>query len=910
MSEAIGLATPTFAQSNIVADPTVGTTVAPNLFGFPIEAIRGGAERGQNLFHSFQEFNVSPDRVALFLIPNNTIQNVFARVTGQNLSQIDGTVGTRLDGTFATSTANLFLMNPNGIIFSAGGRLDVGGSFVATTANAIKFGERGLFSASVPSSSNLLEINPSAFFFTALKPQPIVNQSKVAVQFPTGQSPRGLQVPNERSLLLVGGDVRLDAGGIVTAFDGRVELGGLSAPGTVGLGDHTLSLSFPLNVPRADVKITGSAAEPARVTVAGQRGGTLVINARNLDLQFGIFQAGLIQGLGTSGIRAGNIEIDATNQVTVGGIVPTGGFGISNTVELGARGDSGDINIRTGTLKISGGNQVSTSTISSGRGGNLTVEATSIELVGQDTLTESQVVTGITSNVFREATGMGGNITLTTQRLLISNGASIQTGTLSPSDTARGGEIIIKASEIEISGSIPTESRARSNIITGTIGGSEAGNLNITANRLVVQNSGIINTGTTGSSKGGNLSISTSELEVANAGIGTNSVGPGNSGKLEIKTGNLTLRDQAVISTSTLRSGQGGELQVNASGTIQLENTSIITTSSGGSGNAGNLEIGAYRLSIRGGSAITSETRASGQAGSLSISAVDFVDVTGTSANGIFPSSITSGTFGSGNASQLTIKTRQLSLQNKGVISSSSGGSGQAGDIDITTQSALLDNQAQIQTISLSGKGGNIQLTIPDRLLIRRGSQISTSSGSSQFNGDGGNIDIISRFIVAIPKENSDITANAFNGAGGNINITTEGIFGLKFRPQLTDLSDITASSQFGLNGTVILNAPDNSAIQNSLSQLPNNNIDTNQLLAQTCIVRQDQPEGTFYITGTGGIPNRPNDPALSTYPTNTIQSTTQTADRPWKLGDPIVEPQGFYTLADGRFVMSRECSQ
>jgi filamentous hemagglutinin family protein len=761
MSGSIGVALPAaVAQSNIVADPTVGTEVIPNFSGLPIEAIRGGAERGQNLFHSFQEFNISPDRAALFLVPTQAIQNIFARVTGQNLSQIDGTLGTRLDGTFALSTANLFLMNPNGIVFGAGGRLDVGGSFAATTANAIQLGQTGLFSASVSSPSNLLEINPSAFFFTTLQPQSIVNQSKVAIQLATGQSPRGLQVPNERSLLLVGGDVRLDSGGIVTAFDGRVELGGLSAPGTVGLSDRTLSLSFPLNVPRADVKITGSLAEPARVTVAGQKGGTLVVNARNLDLQFGIFQAGLIQGLGTSGNRAGNIEIDATNQVTVGGIAPVSGFGISNTVEFGARGDSGNINIKTGTLRVLGGNQISTSTIGSGRAGNISVEATNIELIGQEKLTESQVVSAITSNVFSEATGMGGNIILTTQRLLIFNGASLQTGTLSPSDTAQGGNITIDASEIKVSGTITENSQARSNIITGTIGGSDAGNLNISTNQLIVQNNGIINTGTAGKGKGGSLNISASELEVDNAGIG-----------------------------------------------------------------------------------------------------------------------------------------------------SDSSGSGQASDISITTQSALLDNQAQIQTVSLSGKGGNIQLNVPNRLLIRRGSQISTSSGSSQLNGDGGNIDIISRFIVAIPKENSDITANAFNGSGGRVNITAEGIFGLKFRPKLTDFSDITASSQFGLNGTVILNAPDNSTLQNSLTQLPNNNIDTNKLLAQTCLIRQDQPEGTFYITGTGGIPNRPNDPALSDYPTNTIQPTTQIAQKPWKLGDPIVEPQGFYKLANGRLVMSRECN-
>lgn len=57
--------------------------------------------------------------------------------------------------------------------------------------------------------------------------------------------------------------------------------------------------------------------------------------------------------------------------------------------------------------------------------------------------------------------------------------------------------------------------------------------------------------------------------------------------------------------------------------------------------------------------------------------------------------------------------------------------------------------------------------------------------------------------------ENSNIFANAFTGNGGNVNITTNGIYGLEFRPQLTSLSDIAASSQFGVQGNVTVNTPE-----------------------------------------------------------------------------------------------------
>jgi large exoprotein involved in heme utilization and adhesion len=174
---------------------------------------------------------------------------------------------------------------------------------------------------------------------------------------------------------------------------------------------------------------------------------------------------------------------------------------------------------------------------------------------------------------------------------------------------------------------------------------------------------------------------------------------------------------------------------------------------------------------------------------------------------------------------------------------------------------------------------------------------------------------LTARSIIAL--DDSDILAFASEGSGGNVNLNTRAFFGQNYRPapRGTDPTTLDGNDRVDINasGTLssgIITRPDTSFIQNSLNQLPNNQIDTNKLLAQTCLIRQDQPECTFYITGTGGIPNRPNDPALSDYPTNTLQPTTQTAQRPWKLGDPIIEPQGFYKLADGRFVMSRECSQ
>ena len=131
--------------SNIVPDNTLGdesSQVIENAEGQPNEVITGGAVREQNLFHSFQEFNVSEGRGAFFANPE-AVYNIFSRVTGSNPSNILGTLG-------VNGAANLYLINPNGIVFGANSSLDVQGSFTATTGSGIRFGEQGEFNTIDP----------------------------------------------------------------------------------------------------------------------------------------------------------------------------------------------------------------------------------------------------------------------------------------------------------------------------------------------------------------------------------------------------------------------------------------------------------------------------------------------------------------------------------------------------------------------------------------------------------------------------------------------------------------------------------------------------------------------------------------------------------------------------------------
>ena len=162
------------AIAQVVPDNTLGaesSVVTPNvnIEGIQGDRIDNGAIRGANLFHSFEQFNIGTGRGAYFSNPAG-VANIFSRVTGANPSEILGRLG-------VLGNANLFLINPQGIVFGSGASLDIQGSFLATTGDAIKLGDTGLFSATQPATSNLLTVNPSAILFNTINAQPIVNRS-------------------------------------------------------------------------------------------------------------------------------------------------------------------------------------------------------------------------------------------------------------------------------------------------------------------------------------------------------------------------------------------------------------------------------------------------------------------------------------------------------------------------------------------------------------------------------------------------------------------------------------------------------------------------------------------------------------------------------------------------------------
>ncbi|MFN5396783.1 MAG: hypothetical protein ACK5C4_04070 [Pseudanabaena sp.] len=284
--------------------------------------------------------------------------------------------------------------------------------------------------------------------------------------------------------------------------------------------------------------------------------------------------------------------------------------------------------------------------------------------------------------------------------------------------------------------------------------------------------------------------------------------------------------------------------------TLRLENQSALSASTASANRGGNIAVTSNSLEIAGGSQLRTTTRSSGAAGNISLFLTDLLKIDGTD-SGIFAGTTAVST---GKSGTIFIDPELVTLTNGAKISVSSLGKGNGGNIQLIAGLLSLDTGSQIIAETANGEGGNIVLQVRDLLWLRNGSLISATAGN---DGNGGNIDLSANFILAFAKDNSDITANAFKGKGGNIRITTQAIFGMQFRPRLTPLSDITASSDFGVNGTVNINTPGVDPSK-GLTNLPVDIGDASKLVSQKCLA--DRQDSAFVITGRGGIPASPAD--------------------------------------------------
>jgi filamentous hemagglutinin family protein len=862
-------------DGSLGAEPSV-VTPNVNINGIPSDRIDGGAIRGANLFHSFSEFNVIEAGRGVYFTNPEGIQNIFSRVTGTNLSNIQGTLG-------VLGNANLFLLNPNGILFGPNARLDLqGGSFVGTTANAIRFPGGGEFSmtSSVDQNNSVLAINPSALFFNKTPAGAIVNQSR-ATDPNDPSTTDGLKVPDGRSLLLVGGDVRLD-GGIIKAQGGRVDLGGLAAPGEVEIiGNTNLGLRFPDGVAKADISLTNQAQITASITSGGGEEAGIVI------------------------LRGNHVSIDNSQ--------------IYSQILAGGQGNPGGIGIEASSLSVSNNARIASSSYGSGSAGAILIKVDGPVSMTTNSAIQSNIENGATNST-------GGLVSITAGSLSLQSGAQVQTIVRGNEDGQTPGQGNAGKIFVDVNDSItldgvgfvngqPFSSAISSRVGSGATG--DAGNIQISTRSLSLTNQAFIDTNLYGVGTAGSIFIEatdsvslTNEAHIntviaqgAKESRGANSPFAGNigsvlsgrggdiTGTILISTGSLSLTEGAYLNTSTYGDGNAGAVVVAARDEVSLKGGVIgSVVGQGATGDAGAILMSVESLSIASTSeydaGLTTETfeGGNGDAGLVYVKADKDISIRGgyTNTESGIASRVAQGSTNTSGA--IILEARSLFLRgDEAKVTVDNRGSGLAGDVVITMgEDIILRDKGEISAIAASGQGGNILLTSGDFLVLVSGSQVNTEAfNPNNPNANGGNIFVATKYIIAAPFNTNDVVANAVKGSGGNIFIFANRLYDIEKRPEVFPTNDISVSSEFGVDGIVtstILNADPTQG----LSNLPANPIDPSTLIAETCAPRgsiADRQKNQFINTGPGGLPPDPNAAFTGEAVVNELEPANQTEE-------------------------------
>ena len=771
--------------------------------------ITGGTRAGQNVFHSFGNFHVPDNTIANFLNDSGlTTSNVLGRVSGGNPSSILGTIQTTGFG-----NANLFLMNPAGIVFGPNATLSVGGSVTFTTADYIRLSDGARFNAipSAPADTILSTAPVAAYGFLASPPGAITVQGSQ------------MNVLEGHTISLVGGNISIQNG---TPDNGTGQPAHLSAPqGHINLattqspGEFLDNLAVAPNVHGASFGSYGSAHFKPGSILDGRHTGT-----------------------GQISIRGGQLVLEIRNAVldTTDLTVPT-----ANT-------------LTQDTLVVAPGSSIVSRTSSSDSGPAITIGADQITLLGHPDTIQDQSATSITT--FSEGSGHAGNIALrSTGNIGMTDVINISSTSMS---NGNAGNVELSSSQrnIHITNSFNTA------VASLTLDSGKTGAVKVSAPEGdIILDGGNLFTSSSPSSQGGGLvEISAKNLYMRNFGLLSNDnvsrFKP--DGIVATLSGKLTMESGSLIVASSLGDAPSADITLTAKEIVATQE-SIINNATFASGPGGHLKIMADTLQVTDGAQLSSgSTRAPNRGALLQI--LGGISPTGRGGNitiqtpGPIGSILIDGkgsgifaeTEGSGSGGSISLTAaKSISISNGGVISASSTGAtaGNAGNILLNAGQQLdVTNDSSITTTTQSpqANGGNIAIRAIDRIQLVH-STVSTSVLGAE--GSGGNIFIDPNVVVL---QGSNVTAKAVGGAGGNITFVTP-LF-------LADSGSlVSASSERGPSGTVTIQSP-TSNLSGAVGQLTAKPSPPQVLLQNRCVAKASGEQSSFILAGRDALPADP----------------------------------------------------
>jgi filamentous hemagglutinin family protein len=500
----------------MVTDGTVGSEPATELQG-PNYMISDdlGEQRGRNLFHSFDRFNIHTGESATFTGPS-TVENIVSRVTGGEVSSINGNIESTIPG------VNLFLLNPNGVMFGPNASLSIGGSFHVSTADELRFADGRVMSTHLGGESSFSVASPVAFGFVREQPAPItVDRSHLRVQ--TG-----------RTLSIVGGNITA-AGGSLQAPGGTLSLVSLAASGEVPIGETVQGIELDTIEAFGDMQLS----DEALLSTSGTGGGTIVIRGGQLTVDQAFVIADNTGNIDSPGV---GIDIAVADDLTV-----TNGAFIRSGVQ--GSGRAGDIRVRANRMTISDNASIVSFNVSRGTSGDIMIEAVdSVSVIDQD---GDGSQTGILS--------FGGGQNEPNEVRIKASKLEMSGGVIGTPDTelvqGRAGDVIINVDQLVMRYGAVIDSRS----ITGARGGT----IWITAQNVWLSDNSQITTNAIGAD-GGDIEIDAEILRLQDSSI-TSTV----EGSEETRGGNVTISSESVLVIlersrieAEAEAGQGGIIRI------------------------------------------------------------------------------------------------------------------------------------------------------------------------------------------------------------------------------------------------------------------------------------------------------------------------------------------------------------